>query len=350
MSVTLPLSSLKTASLSDVGRVRSENQDAFADLQRASGERLLVVADGMGGHRGGSVASQLAVQAMDAVFQRGDLSGAELLITALSEANRCVHEAALEDPALSGMGTTAVAVLLEGRLDGAWIAHVGDSRIYRARNGQLEQLTEDHSAVAELLRRGVINEEEAETHPRRNEILRSLGILAEVEPTVTHVDLREGDQLLLCSDGLSGVLSAGEIASVLQRAEPETAVRMLVDSVNSRGAPDNVTVVIASVPEEEITDLVGIVPEPTSSLSASRRDVRWVAAAAAVVAAALAVVLAILLLQGDWGARPLPAKDLAAPVEAGPDVAAPPFEGADVPDRPVGPGTDAPPDGRDALE
>lgn len=328
MSGALPLRCLETAALSDVGRVRTENQDACADLQRQSGERLLVVADGMGGHRGGSIASRLALEAIEEVFQRGDLSGSELLSEALDVANRRVHDAASNDPGLHGMGTTIVAVLFEDRLDGAWIAHVGDSRLYRLRGSRVEQLTEDHSAVAELVRRGVITKEEAETHPRRNEILRSLGVLAEVEPSLARIDLREGDQVLLCSDGLSGVLSDDEIAGMLLQAEPTEAVRGLVDSVNARGAPDNVTVVIGSIPLEEITDLVPVAPDPHTP-APPRADVRRVAAATAAVATLLAILLSVLLFQlfqsdgsigGGDGSR------LAAPVDAGPDVAAPPDE------------------------
>lgn len=328
MSHALPLHSLETALLSDVGRVRTENQDAGAELQRPSGERLLVVADGMGGHQGGQMASRLTVEVVNEVFQRGDLSGEELLDAAIEEANQRVYDTAARDPSLHGMGTTAVLVLLEDRLDGAWIAHVGDSRIYRLRDGRMEQLTEDHSAVAEMVRRGVITPEEAATHPRRNEILRSLGVHPEVDPTIAHVDLREGDQILLCSDGLSGVLSDQEIGAVLLRSAPAEAVRTLVDSVNQRGAPDNVTVLIAAVPGEDVTDLVGVVPEPRyppPPPPPPRTDVRRVAAAAAAVALLLAALLVFVLLQGGFAPSATHrASSVAGSVDSGPDVAAPP--------------------------
>ena len=144
------------------------------------------------------------------------------------------------------MGTTGVALLLEpdGR---AWVANVGDSRAYRLRDGRLEQLTLDHSLVAELVRRGMLTAEEAQVHPRRNEVLRSLGVEAEVSVDVTAVDVQAGDQYLLCSDGLSGVVDDQEIAAVLIAEAPADAVRRLVDAANERGGPDNVTVLIARV-------------------------------------------------------------------------------------------------------
>lgn len=334
MTFAATLHDLETAALSDVGRVRSENQDACAELLSPQGARLLVVADGMGGHQGGSIASRLAIETIQAVFQRGGLRGPELLDAALREANQRVHGAAAQDTALSGMGTTAVALLFDGGLDTAWIAHVGDSRIYRLRDGHFEQLTEDHSAVAELVRRGVITPEEAETHPRRNEILRSLGVEAEVEPTLASVELRPGDQLLLCSDGLSGVLSDAEIADVLLRTPPAQAVRVLVDTVNARGAPDNVTVMIAAVPQPgEATQLqpaplqdpgyANPYPDATygdppyrAPRPAHLRYVRYVAAAAAGVALALVVALVMMLFQTDWSDG--------SSVDTGPNVAAPP--------------------------
>lgn len=322
MTAALTQGLVETAALTDVGRVRSENQDACAEIQSSGGSRLLVVADGMGGHQGGSIASRLAVEAMQDVVQRGDLAGEELLEQALDEANARVHGAAVEDAALHGMGTTAVVVLLEERSDGAWIGHVGDSRIYRLRGGRFEQLTEDHSAVAELVRRGVISPEEAETHPRRNEILRSLGVEAEVQPTLARVDLRPGDQLLLCSDGLSGVMSDAEIAEVVANAPPAQAVRTLVDTVNARGAPDNVTVMIAAIggEDDDDTDIQPILTLPREP-APSNRNLRYLAAAAAGVALALVALLLVLVLERTGV---LDGAQMAAPVDAGPDVAAPP--------------------------
>lgn len=242
--------SIETASLTDVGQRRASNQDAFGELVAASGARLLIVADGMGGHAGGATASRVAVETIEEVVGRSTDAPEMLLRMALEAANHRVHEEAQKDASLSGMGTTGVAMLFQP--DGsAWVAHVGDSRAYRLRDGSLEQLTPDHSLVAELERRGMITAEEAQVHPRRNEVLRSIGVEPEVEVDVAQVDARAGDQYLLCSDGLSGVVGDEEIAAELLRAPPEVAARRLVDTANERGGPDNITVQIARVPDPE---------------------------------------------------------------------------------------------------
>jgi protein phosphatase len=240
--------SIETASLTDVGRRRASNQDAFGGLVPASGARLLIVADGMGGHAGGATASRVAVETVEEVVGRSTDAPETTLRAALEAANRRVHEESQNDASLAGMGTTGVALLFQP--DGsAWVAHVGDSRAYRLRDGRLEQLTPDHSLVAELERRGMITAEEAQVHPRRNEVLRSIGVEPEVDVDVAQVDARPGDQYLLCSDGLSGVVGDEEIAAELLRAPPEVAVRRLVDAANERGGPDNITVQIARIPD-----------------------------------------------------------------------------------------------------
>jgi protein phosphatase len=237
------------ASLSDVGRVRSVNEDGFDSLVRTDGTRLLVVADGMGGHRGGAVASREAIAAIGASFAdaRPAPDASTFLSRAITEANARVFSLARQDPELAGMGTTVVALLFDpaGR---ATVAHVGDSRCYRLRHRRLEPLTQDHSVVAEMLQRGVLTPEEAAYHPRRNEILRSVGVLRDVQVEVAPVDVAVGDWFLLCSDGLCGVVSDAEIEEVLvAAASPEDAVAALVDLANECGGPDNVTVQILAV-------------------------------------------------------------------------------------------------------
>jgi hypothetical protein len=148
------------------------------------------------------------------------------------------------------MGTTVVAFLLD-RLHRGTVAHVGDSRAYRYRQSQLEALTTDHSVVAEMHRRGLISSEEAAIHPRRNEILRSVGVLPAVEVEVAAVEVAPGDRFVLCSDGLSGVVGDDEIAAVVQSEAPGTAVDALIQMANERGAPDNVTVQVLSIPKGE---------------------------------------------------------------------------------------------------
>lgn len=237
------------ASLSDVGVARTVNQDRCAEFVRTSGEHLLVVADGMGGHRGGEIASGVAVEAIGEVFESSSAPPEKMLLEAVREANRRVLSAADRDSALLGMGTTAVLAYLG--TDGAVVvAHIGDSRAYRyaARGGEFEAVTEDHSVVAEMQRRGLLTAEQALVHPRRNEILRSIGAGLEVEAEVRAVSAEAGDLIVLCTDGLCGVLRDGEIADVLASQSPDKAVRTLVDRVNAAGGPDNVTVQIARLP------------------------------------------------------------------------------------------------------
>ncbi len=293
------MTAARSAYLSDVGRTRSENQDACQEFCDAAGARLLVVADGMGGHQGGATASRMAIEATGEVFSRaGAPRGSELLREAVQSANERVYETASRHAELRGMGTTLVAFLFEA--DGSnWVAHVGDSRAYRLRDGRLEAMTADHSAVAELQRRGLISSEEAAVHPRRNELLRSVGVEPNVEVDVAPFEARPGDRFLLCSDGLSGVLSEEEIRQVLATESPERAVRRLIDTANDCGGPDNVTVMITEIPAEAAPAFAA--PDPGSPPRRSKRSlrrVRRIAAAAAIVSLLLIGAL-LLLLTGE---------------------------------------------------
>ena len=248
---------ITTASHTDVGRLRTHNEDDCGEFRSEPGDLLLVVADGMGGHRGGATASRMAVETIGRVFQaragefgKPDDPGTpddptQLLARAFRQANEAIYQASLDDASLRGMGTTVVSLLC-GADGGVWVAHVGDSRAYQLRDGELVQLTEDHSLVAELQRRGLITAEEALVHPRRNEILRSIGVVPEVETEIRRLEARAGDRFALCSDGLSGVLRDPEIASILAREAPDQAVKTLVDRANQQGGPDNITVQIAA--------------------------------------------------------------------------------------------------------
>ncbi|MEO6260255.1 MAG: Stp1/IreP family PP2C-type Ser/Thr phosphatase [Thermoanaerobaculia bacterium] len=236
----------------DVGLVRSENQDfgAFTSPQEEReshpGGRLLIVADGMGGHRGGATASRLATETVKAQYLESEtVDVGEALRAALTRANARIFSEAQGNPDLRGMGTTASALVLKNSQ--AWFAHIGDSRIYRVRGGVIEQLTEDHSLVASMVREGLLTPKEAETHPRRNVLQRSMGVGEEVEIDVRGpFDVMEGDLFILCSDGLHGLVKLeelGEIAALpIQKAADEYVRRTL-----ERGAPDNVTVIVAKV-------------------------------------------------------------------------------------------------------
>jgi serine/threonine protein phosphatase PrpC len=281
-----------TASLTDVGRVRAHNEDSCGEFENSSGFRLLVVADGMGGHRGGATASRVAIETIGEVFQNSKSEPEVMLQEALHTANDRVHRMAVDTAELRGMGTTAVTLLL-GPDGTGWVAHVGDSRAYRMRGGLMQPLTADHSVVAEMQRRGLITAEEAAVHPRRNEILRSVGVQPSVEPDVTRLTLESGDRFLLCSDGLSGMMDDPEMGSVLEAQPPEQAARTLVDTANMRGGPDNVTVQIAVVAGGDTT-ITGLPPERTTTERVPRDSsskVRTIAAVTAIGAGLLALGL-----------------------------------------------------------
>lgn len=296
-----PEARVEFASRSDVGRVRSANEDSCATFERSDGSRLLVIADGMGGHRGGATASRTAVEAIFEVFDR-DASDdmEEVLQRAVESANARVFAMAQDDRELEGMGTTVVAFVLDAQQRGT-VAHVGDSRAYRYRHGQLEPLTMDHSVVAEMQRRGLISADEAAVHPRRNEILRSVGVSPEVDVDVSALEVASGDRFVLCSDGLSGVLSDEEIASVVQSEPPGTAVDVLVRMANERGGPDNISVHVLSIqanqpagdPEATVAfELPEVGLQTIERPRLERRQAKQIAIAIAVLLSCIGVYLA----------------------------------------------------------
>jgi len=273
---------LVTAQQSDTGLVRATNQDHCAEFQHPSlPRRLLVVADGMGGHRGGEVASRLAVSAIGDAFRASSAAGEEVLRTAFAAANDAIRGQSADNPELAGMGTTAVAVLVDGddRDQRCWVASVGDSRVYLLHEGAFRQLTDDHSVVGELVRRGHISDEEARNHPRRNEILRALGTQPEVETDVIAVEAAGGDHFVLCSDGLSGMLLDEEIAETVEKNAPAEAVAKLVEMANECGGTDNITVQIARI-EESSAPADGGDDEPADTTALR---VRWALTLAAIV-------------------------------------------------------------------
>lgn len=238
MSGRADLALIELASASDVGRVRSDNQD-----RELLAPPLIAVADGMGGHLGGGTAAAMAVDALRAVGQATDPTA---LLEALTGANRAIARAAAGDPDLTGMGTTATAALLEGGI--LYLVHVGDSRAYLIRGGRIIQVTEDHSVVAEMVRRGTLSADAAESHPARHVITRALGVDADVQIDALRVDLEPADVVLLCTDGLSGPVDDGEILTAIEEAPGlQDAADALVRMANEAGGPDNVTVVLARV-------------------------------------------------------------------------------------------------------
>jgi protein phosphatase len=239
--------------LSDVGKKRSRNEDGCAlcapddkDLARSRG-LFFAVADGMGGVSGGDFASRLALRTVvEEYYARSELTVPSRLSEAISQANRRIFQEAENHPEYYGMGTTVSIVLIHG--DHAYVAHVGDSRVYHSRNGNsLCQITEDHSLVAEQVRNGYISEEEARSHSLKNLITRAVGTKDSVKVDLFALRIRPGDTFLICSDGLSNMVDNDQFAAALAGDNLQGAARLLIGRALEAGAPDNVTAVLIRV-------------------------------------------------------------------------------------------------------
>ncbi len=236
-----PLVGAKT----DVGRVRQGNEDSYLVH-----EPLFAVADGMGGHLGGEVASETAVETIKRLWAEEQPHDTGGLAEIVRGANTAVWEKAQNDANLHGMGTTCTLVLLEGHE--LHLAHVGDSRAYLYRNEELSQVTEDHTLVGRMVREGRLQPEEAERHPQRSIITRALGVDADVEVDELSLGVEEGDRVLLCSDGLTSMISFEKLAEVLRsEPQPDGAVERLVQAANDAGGEDNITVVLIDMVSDE---------------------------------------------------------------------------------------------------
>ena len=223
---------------SDIGQARERNEDSYVIE-----EPLFAVADGMGGHRGGAVASSLALEALREVLH-DDRVAPTGLIEEIKAANQRVLRRGESDRELRGMGTTLTALMTEGGK--AHIAHIGDSRAYLLRDGSLKQLTEDHTLVQRMVTEGKLLPEEAERHPQRSILTRALGVDEDVEPdTLTLDPVLPGDRLLLCTDGLTGMVDGDRIQEVLEsESDPQRAADILIDEANAAGGDDNITVLV----------------------------------------------------------------------------------------------------------
>ena len=246
---------IKAYGLTHVGRQRQHNEDSYLVADEA---KLFLVADGMGGHAAGEIASRIAVDsisefilhtkeddgtwphAYDEHFKRST----NRLMAAVRLANTRVLEAMRKDARLRGMGTTVVACLADGETMS--VAHVGDSRAYMIRNNQLQRITNDHSWVFEQVQAGMLTEAEAEKHPLRNVITRALGGALQVTPDASEIEVKEGDVFLLCSDGLTGMVPEDEIREIVDKNtdDLEKACQVLIDTANERGGLDNVTAIL----------------------------------------------------------------------------------------------------------
>jgi PPM family protein phosphatase len=245
---------LRSAVGSDVGRRRSMNQDSAATTSR-----LLAVADGMGGHAHGEVASTVAVAALldlDTRLSSADLDQADLLAelgATIGEAAERLTGLAKEDPDLRGTGTTVVALLVNGLRIG--VVHIGDSRAYLLRDGELSRLTRDHTMVQAMVDEGRLSEEEAARHPRRSWLIRTLQEDTTADPDLFLLEGRPGDRYLICSDGVTAVLDDPQIRDVLSSAtEPSAAVDRLIELANEGGGPDNITCIVADLVDGPTSD------------------------------------------------------------------------------------------------
>jgi serine/threonine protein phosphatase PrpC len=250
---------------SNVGRKRRHNEDSYV-----SAPPVFAVADGMGGAQAGEVASALAANTVVESLADHSVNAEERVVALIKAANLRVHQRASSDASVSGMGTTMTVALLgdEGTVT---IGHVGDSRAYRLRDDRLEQLTDDHSLVAELVRRGELTPEEAAVHPQRSVITRALGTEADVDVDVFSVEAEDGDLYLLCSDGLTTMVDADTIADILRRnrGSLDAATHALIKAANDRGGDDNITAILFAVADADaagaetlLVAVPGAAPDP----------------------------------------------------------------------------------------
>jgi PPM family protein phosphatase len=247
----VPFLELQPFGVTDAGKVRQNNEDALL-VGEGEDETLFVVADGIGGFEAGEVASSLAVDVLK------DLQPDEPFKVAIGEANRRILAAGRGDEKLSGMGTTVVAIRFGGtqREPVAEVAHVGDSRAYLMRGGEMKPITEDHSLVAELVRSGDLTRAQAAEHPQKNLITRALGADEEVDVDTAVLPIEPNDRILLCSDGLSDMVPESRISDILAESpnDPERAARSLLSAALDAGGNDNITVVVVDVREQPASD------------------------------------------------------------------------------------------------
>ena len=255
---------LKWGASTDVGMVRQQNEDSFL-----AEETLFVVADGMGGHNAGEVASALAVTTLKAGARTG-IDSVERFRELVQQANTAIYTASLDDSTQSGMGTTLTALsIVAGEEPRVLVANVGDARTYMGRNGALTRLSVDHSYVQELVNEGIITPEEARVHPRRNIVTRALGIDRSVVVDVFSHLVRTGDRIVLCSDGLVDEVSDADIAVVLgQHSDPQDTAEALVMVANTAGGRDNTTVIVIDVLDDISEPVVLPTPDNTTPMEA----------------------------------------------------------------------------------
>ncbi len=232
---------MKAFARTDIGKVRPINEDSY--YLPAPGEEFCAVADGMGGHNAGEIASAMAIRVFSDEMRRSELPMELAMRSAVEEANRAIHRAGQDTPDQSGMGTTFTALCQDSGL--ALIAHVGDSRAYLIRNGAIMRVTTDHTLVEEMVLQGLITPHEAKYHPHRNFVTRALGTMESVEVDILSLEIQKGDLYLLCSDGLHGALEEKEILRcALSDKDYEARLQDMIDIALERGGHDNITALL----------------------------------------------------------------------------------------------------------
>lgn len=253
------MTALKAVYKTDVGRVRKNNEDSVGVFINRDRQRLAIVADGMGGHRAGDVASSMTLTTLNEMWEESEGlqtpdQAEEWLRTRIMQVNRVLFEHSNNHVECEGMGTTIEAVITTNLF--ATIAHVGDSRSYLLNESGFKQLTEDHTLVNELVRTGQISKEDAEHHPRKNVILRALGTEQNVNIDIKTITFEEGDKLLLCSDGLSNKISENEMVEILMNDDDlEKKATTLISMANENGGEDNISLAIVEFSETREGDL-----------------------------------------------------------------------------------------------
>jgi len=241
-------SGIEVAHLTDIGRKRKHNEDAFGFFSLSEDEVLAIVADGMGGHASGEVASRMAVEIIREVYskERTEQDVSEALKSAFEVANFTILQKSLEQEDLNGMGTTATALVIKG--DQTFVGHMGDSRAYLFRNATVHQLTQDHSMVNRMVEQGLLTKEEAQRHPQRNVIYKTLGVNRDADLDLVGPLSAQGDDIfLLCSDGLTNLVSDEELLEIVKEKSPKEACEKLIQLANNRGGHDNITIQILKV-------------------------------------------------------------------------------------------------------
>lgn len=278
VAVSTPVG-VRFSGASEAGRVRAVNQDSFFVGNVPGRGVLAVVADGMGGHQTGEVASQKAIDIVRRELARSRSHPPAAIAKAVQAANAEIFDYAVEHPEHQGMGTTLTVVFLDDQV--GLVGHIGDTRAYLIRGGEIKPLTQDHSWVAERVRQGVLSEDEAKRHRWRNVITNALGATEEIKLDLLYFEVEPGDRVLLCSDGVSMLVSDDAMAQVVTEQPPDRAASRLIELANERGSPDNITAVVLEAvtvePSAKHYDLPESALSPASvKISASMSGIRQV--------------------------------------------------------------------------